>query len=101
VTEAFAVAALRSDPVLVDWRNDGEFSVLDPAKVTQPTLVMFGERDPGVLGDDAAKFWGRLAAGDKQLVMIPGADHAAQLEDTHDTWIAAVVNFLSKPGPRR
>ena len=30
------------------------------------------------------------AAPRKQLVALPGADHAAQLEDTHDAWVAAV-----------
>jgi hypothetical protein len=31
------------------------------------------------------------------MVVLPEADHAAQLEDTHDAWIAAVVNFLTRP----
>jgi pimeloyl-ACP methyl ester carboxylesterase len=69
--------------------------------VATPTLVMFGERDPGVVAEDAGKYFARFATGDKQLVVLPGADHAAQLEDTHDAWIAAIVNFLSRPGVRR
>ena len=31
------------------------------------------------------------------MVVLPGADHAAQLEDTHDAWIAAIVNFINRP----
>ena len=50
---------------------------------------------------DAGKFFAALATPDKQMVSLPGADHAAQLEDTHDAWIAAVVNFLTRPPARR
>jgi pimeloyl-ACP methyl ester carboxylesterase len=97
VTQAFVEAALRADPVLADLRGDAEFNALDPARVTVPTLVLFGARDPGVLHADAGKFFGRLATPDKQMVVLPGADHAAQIEDTHDAWVAAVVGFLTRP----
>jgi pimeloyl-ACP methyl ester carboxylesterase len=101
VIQAFTEQALKADPVLADVKADAEFNLLKPAKVATPTLVMFGERDPGVVAEDAGKYFARFATGDKQLVVLPGADHAAQLEDTHDAWIAAIVNFLSRPGVRR
>jgi pimeloyl-ACP methyl ester carboxylesterase len=101
VINAFTEQALKADPVLVDLKADAEFNLLKPAKVTTPTLIMFGERDPGVVAEDAGKFFARFATGDKQLVVLPGADHAAQLEDTHDAWIAAIVNFLNRPGLKR
>ena len=66
-----------------------------------PTLVLFGEFDPGVTEPDAARFWGTIGARDKQMIMLPGGDHAAQIEDTHEAWIAAVVNFLARPAVRR
>jgi pimeloyl-ACP methyl ester carboxylesterase len=97
VIQAFTEQALRADPVLADLRADGEFNMLNPAQVTVPTLVLFGSRDPGVLHSDAGKFFARLAAPDKQMVSLPGADHAAQLENTHEAWIAAVVGFLGRP----
>ena len=97
VMQAFAEQALRADPVLMDLKNDGELSALAPAKLMVPTLVLFGEFDPGVTEPEAAKFWGTIGARDKQMIMLPGGDHAAQIEDTHDAWIAAVVNFLSRP----
>jgi pimeloyl-ACP methyl ester carboxylesterase len=59
--------------------------------------VIFGERDPGVVAEDAGKFFARFGTGDKQMVVLPGADHAAQLEDTHDAWIMAIVSFLNRP----
>ena len=101
VVQAFIEQALRADPVLVDLKGDAEFNMLKPDRVSVPTLVIFGENDPGVALSDAGKFFGRLGTQDKQMVEIPGADHCAQLEDTHDAWIAAVVNFLTRPVARR
>jgi pimeloyl-ACP methyl ester carboxylesterase len=97
VIQAFVTQALRADPVLVDLKNDAEFNALDPAHVTVPTLVVFGERDPGIVQAEAGKFFARLATPDKAMVVLPGADHAALLEDTHDAWIAAIVNFIDRP----
>jgi pimeloyl-ACP methyl ester carboxylesterase len=101
VVRAFVEQAMKADPVMADLKGDGEFNVLKPQRVTVPTLVMYGEDDPGVSHADAGKFFSRLAAHDRQMVVLPGADHAAQLEDTHDMWIAAVVNFLNRPGVKR
>jgi len=101
VVEAFVAQALRSDPINADVKNDGEFAALSPQKLTVPTLVLYGERDSNVPSADGAKFFDRIAATDKQMVQLPGADHAAQLEDTHDAWIAAVVNFITRPPARR
>jgi pimeloyl-ACP methyl ester carboxylesterase len=101
VIQAFTEQALKADPVLVDLKADAEFNLLKPAKVTTPTLIIYGERDPGVVAEDAGKFFARFATGDKQLVVLPGADHAAQLEDTHEAWIFAIVNFLNRPGPKK
>jgi pimeloyl-ACP methyl ester carboxylesterase len=101
VVDAFVAQALAADPVLADLKNDGEFNMLKPSRVTVPTLVLFGDRDPGVVPADAGKFFARLATPDKQMIALPGADHAALVEDTHDAWIAAVVNFLSRPPVKR
>jgi len=101
VVKAFVGQALKADPILVDVKRDIEFNGFDPEKLTTPTLILFGSNDPGVMPEDAGKMFAKLAARDKQIVVLPGADHAAQLEDTHDAWIAAVVGFLSRPPARR
>jgi len=101
VINAFVDQAMKADPIHIDLKGDPEYTALKPAKVSVPTLVMFGERDPGVSFDDAGKFFAKLAAVDRQMVVIPGADHCAHLEDTHDKWIAAVVNFLTRPPLKR
>ena len=101
VIDAFVEQAMRADPILVDVKKDDEFNAFEPDKLRTPTLVMFGSGDPGVLIEDAGKMFAALGPGDKQMVILPGADHAAQLEDTHDAWIAAIVNFINRPAVRR
>jgi pimeloyl-ACP methyl ester carboxylesterase len=97
VVRAFVEQALRADPILMDLKNDAEFNGIRPEAITLPVLVIYGADDPGVLPADAGKMFAALKSGDKQIVSLPGADHAAQLEDTHDAWVAAVVNFLNRP----
>ncbi len=80
-----------------DLKGDVEYNLLKPQKVTVPTLVMYGEHDPGVTDTDAAKFFAALATPDRQLVVLPGADHAAQLEDTHEMFMSVVTEFITRP----
>jgi pimeloyl-ACP methyl ester carboxylesterase len=101
VVSAFIEQALKADPVMVDLKGDAEFNDLKPDRVQVPTLVLFGANDPGVALSDAGKFFARLATHDKQMVELAGADHCAHLEDTHDAWIAAVVNFITRPPAHR
>ena len=101
VVTSFVEQALKADPVLVDTKDDGEFNAFEPKELTTPTLILFGSGDPGVTMVDAGKMFAAVAAKDKQMVVLPGADHAAQLEDTHDAWIAAIVNFITRPSYSR
>jgi pimeloyl-ACP methyl ester carboxylesterase len=101
VVQAFVLQALRSDPITADLKNDIEFNALKPQNLIVPTLVLFGERDLNVAPADAGAFFTALDTHDKAMVMLPGADHAAQLEDTHDAWISAVVSFITRPPVRR
>jgi len=94
VVQAFVTQALTSDPIAADLKNDGEFNVLDPARLAVPTLLIFGDRDINVPPGEGERFLRRLRVPRKQLVALPGADHAAQLEDTHDAWVAAVAAFI-------
>ena len=95
VVRAFVDAAIKTDPILADWRNEEQF-ICDSSRVSVPTLVLYGERDPNIDVRDAGNFFARLGTQDKQLVVFPGADHCAHLEDTHDAWVSAVVNFLNR-----
>jgi len=95
VVRAFVDTAIRTDPILADWRNEEQF-LCDSSRVSVPTLVLYGDRDPNIDVRDAGNFFAGLATLDKQLVVFPGADHCAHLENTHDAWVAAVVNFLNR-----
>lgn len=98
VIDVYVAAALAADPVRVDWRNQqSEFEALDPSKVTVPTLLMHGERDPLAPADAQARLFIGLGTHDKQWVVLSGGDHAALIEDTHPAFIAAIVAFVSRP----
>ena len=95
VVRSFVDTAIKTDPTLADWRNEEQF-ICDSSRVSVPTLVMYGERDPNIEVRDAGNFFAGLATLDKQLVVFPGADHCAHLENTHDAWVSAVVTFLNR-----
>lgn len=95
VVDAFVAQALKSDPIAVDLKDDVEFNVLDPARLTVPTLLIFGDRDINVPPGEGERFMRRLRAPRKHMVALPGADHAAQVENTHDAWITAVAGFIT------
>lgn len=98
VIDAYVAAALAADPVRVDWHQQpSEFGALDPSKVTVPTLLMHGERDPLAPMDAQARMFVGLGTPDKQWVVLAGGDHAALIEDTHAAFIAAIVAFVSRP----
>lgn len=101
VVSAFVRQALATDPVRADWIREEEFNALEPARLTMPTLVLQGARDPGVPMDVTARFFRAMAASERQWTLLPGADHVAQLEDTHDAWVAAVVEFITRSRDRR
>ncbi|MEJ0034652.1 MAG: alpha/beta fold hydrolase [Gammaproteobacteria bacterium] len=98
LVDAYVAAALAADPVRVDWRNQlAGFQALDPSKVTVPTLLMQGGRDPFAPADAQARLFVGLGTHDKQWVVLAGGDHAALIEDTHAAFIAAIVAFVSRP----
>ena len=94
VVRAFADQALAADPFLANLRNDADLNAIDPRRIVIPTLFIYGDRDPGVTRDDVTKLVERLAAREKTIVVLPGADHAAHIESTHTAWIDAVVERL-------
>ena len=98
VTAAFVTQALAADPVRMDWIKEEEFNDLEPARLTMPTMILQGSRDPGVPLDVTARFFQKIAASQRQWTLLPGADHVAQLEDTHAAFISAVVEFVNRPG---
>jgi pimeloyl-ACP methyl ester carboxylesterase len=100
VIEAFTAQALTTDPVRMDWIREHEFNAITPTRVMVPTMVVYGERDPGIAGDAVARYFSRLTVAGRQWTVLAGGDHAAQLEDSHDAFIDAVAGFLLRPAVR-
>ncbi len=95
--DAYVAAALSADPVRVDWREQEKWSELDASKVTVPTLVIQGERDPYTPVDAQAALFTHLGTADRRWVVLPNVDHAALLENSGPAFIAAIVGFVSRP----
>ena len=60
-----------------------------------PVLLIHGERDPGGSALNAGAFLDAASSHAKSYVVLPFADHCAQLEDTHDAFVAAVADFVT------
>jgi pimeloyl-ACP methyl ester carboxylesterase len=97
IIEAYVQAALAADPVRMDWRDLDQFNESDPAKVTVPTLLMHGSRDPLAPIEAQARVFSALGSPDRQWVILAGGDHAALIEDTEPAFVAAIVNFIERP----
>ncbi len=92
--DAYVNAALAADPVRVDVRSVDQYNALDASTLNLPTLIIFGEHDPIAPLDRQLKLYKRVASGHKQLVSIPGGDHAAYLESPREQFLEALDAFL-------
>ena len=72
---ALVAAAQRGSPIRAVVCRGGRTDLAGPAasKVTAPTLLMVGEQDPWVLQANRETL-GQLA-GERELVVVPGAGH--------------------------
>jgi pimeloyl-ACP methyl ester carboxylesterase len=101
VVKAFVAAALASDPIYAEWQGDDEWGALRADRVLVPIMLIHGSNDPGASTEIAGQFLAAVKSPSKSYVVLPLADHCAQLEDTHDAFISAVVEFITRPGPIR
>jgi pimeloyl-ACP methyl ester carboxylesterase len=80
VVEAFADAILALDDSMpngtyIDMCS--KLPVVDPARITMPTLVMRGQYDGIAAFDDLLAFFRRLPDPDKQFTVMAGISHAS------------------------
>jgi pimeloyl-ACP methyl ester carboxylesterase len=92
----FVRAALQSDPVLVDWRDEQQFNAFSPARVQVPVLLVHGDRDPQAPMAIGTKLFNRFSTPDKWWIILPGADHAAHLEKSAPLLVRAVATFTRR-----
>ena len=93
---SFVRAALRADPVLVDWKDDDDFNAFRPAQMQVPALLVHGARDPQAPLAVETKLFTRLGTPDKWWVILPGADHAAHLEKSSVELVRVITSFIRR-----
>jgi len=100
--EAFADAILALDDSVptgtyVDMCS--KLPLVDPAKVTVPTIIMRGEFD-GIAGfDDLVEFFKRLPNADKQFAVMAGISHASFQQKNYRVVYHILQAFFSQPDP--
>jgi pimeloyl-ACP methyl ester carboxylesterase len=80
VVDAFADAVLALDTSMPNGTYidmSANLPVLDPRKITVPTLIMRGEYDGIASFQDLANFFALLPNPDKQFVVMPGIAHTS------------------------
>jgi len=102
VIEAFADAILALDSSMptgtyVDMCS--KLPVVDPAKITAPTLVMRGEYDGIASVEDLLAFFDRLPNPDKQFAVMPGIAHASFQQKNYQLVYHILYAFFTQPEP--
>ncbi len=102
VVEAFADAILALDDSMptgtyVDMCS--KLPLVDPAKITVPTMVMRGEYDGIASLEDVLEFFRRLPNADKHFAVMPGISHASFQQKNYELVYHVLASFLSQPAP--
>ena len=100
--EAFADAILALDDSVptgtyVDMCS--KLPLLDPTKITNPTIVMRGEYDGIAAFDDLIAFFKKLPNPDKQFAVMPGISHASFQQKNYRVVYHILHSFLTQPEP--
>jgi pimeloyl-ACP methyl ester carboxylesterase len=73
--------------------------LVDPAKITAPTVIMRGEFD-GIAGvDDLLAFYAKLPNPDKQFAVMPGIAHASFQQKNYMLCYHILWSFFTQPPP--
>jgi pimeloyl-ACP methyl ester carboxylesterase len=102
VIDAFADAILSLDDSVptgtyVDMCS--KLPVVDPTKITVPTLIMRGQWDGIASLDDLLKFFERLPNPDKHFAVMPGISHASFQQKNYWLVYHILWSFFTQPAP--
>ena len=102
VVEAFADAILALDDSMpngtyIDMCS--KLPVVDPAKITVPTLVLRGQYDGIAAMDDLIGFWKRLPNPDKQFTVMAGISHASFQQKNYMMVYHILHSYFTVPAP--
>src|SRR5258705_2270379 len=100
--EAFADAILKLDDSVptgtyVDMCS--KLPLVDPAKLTVPTIVMRGEYDDIASVDDLLEIYRRLPHPDKQIAVMAGISHASFQQKDYLMVYHILHAFFTQPEP--
>jgi alpha-beta hydrolase superfamily lysophospholipase len=102
VVEAFADAVLALDhdlPTGTYADMCSKLPMVDPARVTVPTLLMRGEHDGIAAFDDLLAFFSKLPNPDKQFTVMPGIAHTSFHEKNYLIAYEVLLAFFARPEP--
>ena len=102
VIEAFAEAILALDDSVptgtyVDMCS--RLPLVDPQKITAPTIIMRGQWDGIASVEDLLAFFRRLPNPDKQFAVMPGISHASFQQKNYALVYHILFSFFSQPEP--
>ena len=93
---AYVKAALKADPIRVDFRALHQWAELDPTKVTVPTLLIQGEFDTIAPDEIQYQLFSNLGTSHKWWVVLAGGGHAALLETPRFEMFDSMTTFASQ-----
>jgi pimeloyl-ACP methyl ester carboxylesterase len=102
VVEAFADAILAVDdsvPTGTYVDMCARLPVIDPLKITVPTLIMRGQYDGIASMADLIAFFEKLPNPDKQFAVMPGIAHASFQQRNYALVYHLLLSFFSQPEP--
>jgi pimeloyl-ACP methyl ester carboxylesterase len=102
VIEAFADAITALDdsvPTGTYVDMCANLPVVDPARITVPTIIMRGQWDGIASVDDLIEFFKRLPNPDKQFTVMAGISHASFQQKNYMTVYHILHSFFTQPEP--
>jgi len=102
VIDAFADQILKLDDSVptgtyVDMCS--KLPVVDPEKITAPTLIMRGQWDGIASFEDLSAFFGKLPNPDKQFTVMAGISHASFQQKNYMMVYHILMSFFTQPEP--
>ncbi len=102
VIEAFAEAVVALDDSVptgtyVDMCS--KLPVVDPEKITVPTIIMRGQHDGIASMEDLLAFFAKLPNPDKQFAVMPGISHASFQQKNYMVVYHILASFYGQPEP--
>jgi pimeloyl-ACP methyl ester carboxylesterase len=102
VIDAFAVAVTALDnsvPTGTYVDMCSKLPVVDPEKITVPTLIMRGQWDGIASVEDLLAFFARLPNPDKHFAVMPGISHASFQQKNYALVYHILWSFFTQPAP--